>query len=696
MLMYPFEAESVAYVVCNHFGLDTSDYSFGYIANWSSNKELSELRNSMDTIRVTSSQLISDMTEKLQELRKNKDMEKEESEKVINSDDVIVKFTAEFDSEWEVIKITNMSQKAVGKLLNDMAVLDAEGWDGDYIAFLEQHGAEITSIYSSASSDDDAPEYYDYEYDMDADSPVTEWRKVVDERALFTRTDDAYAIYQYDHTGGDWGYEFMSLEFVENMGLTVDGKDYQMMYMSTLEPNETLDTLFSKFNIDRPEDFEGHSMSTSDVVIMKRDGEMKAYYVDDIGFKELSEFALQRANLLDISLEQNHSPVYMGTLEQAVEEKDAGAYLDSRELNIDCKNTIEQAIAEHYDGTSLNSNTANAVLKIVETYGVERVSFVLANTLHQRSADGRFSDRNKQWGASIEIPENIRQGVDLNKDYIVNSHPAVLNGFIDLVRHEIAARRIEGILGKKRVDITENTENYATEIDMNNHSDIQETQIAYQIGNQYFLIQTAQDGYDYTFYDENYRELDGGIYDDDTIPITKVIQNLLEEEGISIDDANVIDYEKLQMAIENIDEIHMQEINREQSESIITFYAAECMEFPDVGEIYENLTLDEAIQKYESIPAERINGIKGIGFDLEDGSDYEGKYALMHLGRVERESVEMVQHFKENPSIQKALDTLEKYCEKQTIYEDEKMKSDKQQDTNRKQKQHNIQLGLHR
>ncbi len=140
----------------------------------------------------------------------------------------------------------------------------------------------------------------------------------------------------------------------------------------------------------------------------------------------------------------------------------------------------------------------------------------------------------------------------------------------------------------------------------------------------------------------------------------------------------------------------MQEINREQSESIITFYAAECMEFPDVGEIYENLTLDEAIQKYESIPAERINGIKGIGFDLEDGSDYEGKYALMHLGRVERESVEMVQHFKENPSIQKALDTLEKYCEKQTIYEDEKMKSDKQQDTNRKQKQHNIQLGLHR
>ena len=72
------EAESVAYVVCSHFGLDTSEYSFSYIAGWSSNKEMSELRNSMDTIRVTSSKLIEDITEKLIELRKEKAMEEEE------------------------------------------------------------------------------------------------------------------------------------------------------------------------------------------------------------------------------------------------------------------------------------------------------------------------------------------------------------------------------------------------------------------------------------------------------------------------------------------------------------------------------------------------------------------------------------------------------------------------------------------
>ena len=52
------EAESIAYVVCQHFGIDTSDYSFGYIAGWSSGKETKELKASMDTIRVTASKMI--------------------------------------------------------------------------------------------------------------------------------------------------------------------------------------------------------------------------------------------------------------------------------------------------------------------------------------------------------------------------------------------------------------------------------------------------------------------------------------------------------------------------------------------------------------------------------------------------------------------------------------------------------------
>ena len=105
----------------------------------------------------------------------------------------------------------------------------------------------------------------------------------------------------------------------------------------------------------------------------------------------------------------------------------------------------------------MNPNIANATLNIVQTYGEQRVSFVLANTLHQLSKDGRFSERNKQWGKTIKIPENIRQGVDLNRDYIINSHPAVLNVFIDLIRKEFRDRNLEETLDARVAHITENT-----------------------------------------------------------------------------------------------------------------------------------------------------------------------------------------------------------------------------------------------
>ena len=74
----------------------------------------------------------------------------------------------------------------------------------------------------------------------------------------------------------------------------------------------------------------------------------------------------------------------------------------------------------------------------------------------------------------------------------------------------------------------------------------------------------------------------------------------------------------------------------EVEEAKITFYVAECMEFPVMGEYHDNLTLREAFQKYKEIPAERMNGIKGIGFRLEDGSMYDGDYELMRAGSISK------------------------------------------------------------
>ena len=128
-------------------------------------------------------------------------------------------------------------------------------------------------------------------------------------------------------------------------------------------------------------------------------------------------------------------------------------------------------------------------------------------------------------------------------------------------------------------------------------------------------------------------------------------------------DSDVITARSLLSRLENAEtlSIFTRPLEQEQTEATITFYVAECMEFPVMGEYHENLTLEEALHIYETIPAERMNGIKGVGFELHDGSDYDGPYDLMRLGKVDREGVEMIKHYKESPLVQKAMDDVEKY-----------------------------------
>lgn len=92
-----------------------------------------------------------------------------------------------------------------------------------------------------------------------------------------------------------------------------------------------------------------------------------------------------------------------------------------------------------------------------------------------------------------------------------------------------------------------------------------------------------------------------------------------------------------------------------EPEATISFYVAECSEFPTMGEFHDGVTLEEAFRLYDQIPTERMNGIKGIGFELHDGSEYEGQYPLMEAGRVDEELINMVQHYKDSPLVQQAI-----------------------------------------
>ena len=93
-------------------------------------------------------------------------------------------------------------------------------------------------------------------------------------------------------------------------------------------------------------------------------------------------------------------------------------------------------------------------------------------------------------------------------------------------------------------------------------------------------------------------------------------------------------------------------------EETICYYAAECMEFPNLGEYHDNLSLEEAIRIYQEIPAERMNGIKGIGFELKDGSDYEGSFPILTGQTIDLDTIQAIDYYRDNPLVQKAVKEL--------------------------------------
>lgn len=121
------------------------------------------------------------------------------------------------------------------------------------------------------------------------------------ERSLIHGMENRYGIYQLSDGRGS-EYQFMGLDFVNSRGLQVKGSDYQFVYGNRLSANETLDTLFYQFNVEHPKDFRGHSLSVSDVIVLRRDGTIAAYYVNDVGFRQLPEFILEREDYIQRNL----------------------------------------------------------------------------------------------------------------------------------------------------------------------------------------------------------------------------------------------------------------------------------------------------------------------------------------------------------------------------------------------------------
>lgn len=184
------EAESIAYVVCQYLGLDTSDYSFAYLIGWSSGRQMPELRASLHTIQTTAADLI--------------------------------------DRIEEQISQTNARKRK---------------------AESEDSGQKISCVAG-----------------------------------------DYFEIYQLKENMENRQFYFMDLSFWQSRGVSVEHTRYDVTYTAPLDEKTTLDDIYCRFNIDRPSDFFGHSLSVSDVVVLHRKGKTDSYFVDNIGFQPVTDF----------------------------------------------------------------------------------------------------------------------------------------------------------------------------------------------------------------------------------------------------------------------------------------------------------------------------------------------------------------------------------------------------------------------
>ncbi len=150
------EAESIAFTVCRHFGIDTSEYSFSYIAGWSSGRDMKELKSSLDTIRRTASELITGIEEQLRELQRDREIMQEQSQELI----LAVSNTER--SHFDIASVKGMEGVELMNSLLAMKDADRENVE----AYLESRGAWVTHLGDDRS--EEVEEFHvDYIYDTD-------------------------------------------------------------------------------------------------------------------------------------------------------------------------------------------------------------------------------------------------------------------------------------------------------------------------------------------------------------------------------------------------------------------------------------------------------------------------------------------------------------------------------------------------
>lgn len=300
------EAESISYAVCQYFGIETADNSFGYIATWSQGKELKELRASLETINKASSELISGIEQHYLEICKERGID-------LTADTLVQEQPQVPEPMEQVLDEYPMPDEAL-----NIADLEACGYmDGDMLPLSKEQAAELfkqeLTIYTIVDGGN-VEMLFDRE-ELEAQTPGTvfavsreEWEhspmfhdKIEErqqhqeerENAFLHHSGDCFAIYQVkmDDPGN---VRFMNMDWMQSHGKTIERGSYDLIYTAPLtatgSTDAKLEALFEQFNLHCPVDYHSSSLSVSDIVALKQDGVVSYHYCDSMGFKELPDF----------------------------------------------------------------------------------------------------------------------------------------------------------------------------------------------------------------------------------------------------------------------------------------------------------------------------------------------------------------------------------------------------------------------
>ena len=304
------EAESVAYTVCQHYGLDTSDYSFGYVAGWSSGRELSELKSSLETIRSAAAEIINSIDENLAELQKAQDKEQTAGQEQPTREGQ--EAAPEKPEPEAAAPGKSGAQEKAGAAPKEAFTPEtiyrvrrnpySDSRENSHLlqAYVTQENgrAKMGDVLYTGTPEKCRELMGQLKSGELTEGDVKQLYAKAQETAQTTGQDkDTFSIYQIK--GGDEtrDFRFEPYDRLQAAGNVVDKANYELVYSAPLAPETSLEDIYTRFNIDHPKDFKGHSLSVSDVVVLHQNGQDTAHYVDSVGFRQVPEFLQEQKQL---------------------------------------------------------------------------------------------------------------------------------------------------------------------------------------------------------------------------------------------------------------------------------------------------------------------------------------------------------------------------------------------------------------